>query len=654
MFRHAGSSNIRKPLVALTVFFVIMGAVLVSLGSFAHDFHRRARVAEEQRLQLEELRASIIHLDEVLTMSARMAVLTRDPEWQKRYRLFQPQLSAAMNDAVALAGKIHGGEASVLSTGATDRLAVMERHAFDLLHRGRQEDARLLLSSDEYARHKRAHVAERDALTNVLTDTAGMVANTNTRLHRLAVGAILLALFVVLIGWLIALLTVRNWKRLLARQEKELAEANALLARKVSDRTKDLVERVKELACLQEVRNEIHANRSMEELCPLIVDHLAQAMQFPDRAFPCITLGDKRYGCDEFTGDPVHGFHADIESNGTIFGRLSVFYTQERSFPVPYEQDLVDAVAKILAHYIERKRAENAAAATNERMRLAADAAGFGIWDLDLATDCLEWDDWMYRLYGISPEDFSGEYSAWQKWVHPDDCDRASTEVEQALLGKKDFNTDFRIIRPDGEVRYLRACATVISDANGKPLRMTGINYDVTSRKIAERKLRDSEEKYRRLFEHALSGVALHEIVLDETGNPVDYVFLSANPAFETQTGLRVTDIIGRRATEVLPGIEATPFLDIYGKVVLTGVPVSCEQYAAPLGRHYSISAYPVSKSQFGVIFTDISDRKRAEETLTLQKEMLAREQTTLQTIFNASQVGLFAGGRKHAGRSRQ
>lgn len=142
--------------------------------------------------------------------------------------------------------------------------------------------------------------------------------------------------------------------------------------------------------------------------------------------------------------------------------------------------------------------------------------------------------------------------------------------------------------------------------------------------------LQASEEKYRLLIEHAISAVAAHKIVLDEAGLPVDYVFLSANPAFETHTGLRVADIIGRRFTEVMPDIEKPPFLEIYGKVVLTGEAVSFEQYSEPLGRYYVINAYRMGEGCFATTFVDITDRKRAEDAVRESEE-------TYKTILMAS-----------------
>ena len=139
------------------------------------------------------------------------------------------------------------------------------------------------------------------------------------------------------------------------------------------------------------------------------------------------------------------------------------------------------------------------------------------------------------------------------------------------------------------------------------------------------RELKQSEEQYRSLFTNMFSGFAKHKALFDENGKPVDYVFLQVNRAFEKITGLRGKNIIGKKVTEVLPGIAEDPadWIDNFGRVALSGEPIHMEQYAGPLNRWYSVSAYSPEKGFFVTVFDDISRRKQDEEALRTAGEML-------------------------------
>jgi len=121
-----------------------------------------------------------------------------------------------------------------------------------------------------------------------------------------------------------------------------------------------------------------------------------------------------------------------------------------------------------------------------DRLAMATQAGGVGIWDYDVARNHLVWDDQMFRNYGITRDTFCGAYEAWTAGLHPEDRKRAEEEIQMALRGEKEFNTEFRVVWPDGNIRHIRAMAQVQRAASGEPLRLIGTNWDITDQKRAE------------------------------------------------------------------------------------------------------------------------------------------------------------------------
>ncbi len=141
-----------------------------------------------------------------------------------------------------------------------------------------------------------------------------------------------------------------------------------------------------------------------------------------------------------------------------------------------------------------------------------------------------------------------------------------------------------------------------------------------------------AEARYEALFREMLSGMAVHEIVCDETGRPVDYRFLAINPAFERLTGLRAADIIGRRAREVIPGLEPV-WIERYGRVALTGIP---DEFTSAAGdRHFEVRAYSPRPSEFAAIFHDVTEPLRAAQ-------QLRRSEERFRTLFEHAGDAMF------------
>ena len=131
----------------------------------------------------------------------------------------------------------------------------------------------------------------------------------------------------------------------------------------------------------------------------------------------------------------------------------------------------------------------------------------------------------------------------------------------------------------------------------------------------SERVFHERESKYRFLFDHMMDGFAYHEMLFDDHGKPVDYMYLEVNDAFEKMTGLKKEDVVGKRVTELIPGIEheQAGWIDKYGRVALTGKPMRFENYSEGLKRWYSVSAYSLGTPYFATVFEDITARKQAE-----------------------------------------
>ncbi len=143
-----------------------------------------------------------------------------------------------------------------------------------------------------------------------------------------------------------------------------------------------------------------------------------------------------------------------------------------------------------------------------------------------------------------------------------------------------------------------------------------------TELQIAKEKAEESEEKFRLLYSSMDQGLALHEIITDKNGNPIDYVFLDINDSYTRLLGVTREMSIGKRIKEVMPEVEQY-WIDIFGKVALTGESSYYENYLETTGRYYSTYSYSPKKNQFAVLVTDITERKQAEILLKAKSDEL-------------------------------
>ncbi|WP_449243202.1 PAS domain S-box protein [Desulfovibrio sp.] len=254
------------------------------------------------------------------------------------------------------------------------------------------------------------------------------------------------------------------------------------------------------------------------------------------------------------------------------------------------------------------------------KLAAAERIADLGGHEYDCATGALSLSAGFRAILGLERE--RNTLADLRAAIHPEDRDRVSAMFREAVLRGGPYEAELRVLRPDGEERWVHTRGVALLDEDGRPAKLYGLSQDVTERRRAEESARAEAGRYRRLFENMTSGFAVHEIILDEGGRPRDYRFLEVNPAFERLTGLTREQVLGRTVLEVLPATESH-WIETYGRVAATGEPERFEHYSRELDRWFEVLAYRPAPGRFATIFSDITGRRQAEEAVRQSEERL-------------------------------
>ena len=218
--------------------------------------------------------------------------------------------------------------------------------------------------------------------------------------------------------------------------------------------------------------------------------------------------------------------------------------------------------------------------------------------------------------------------------MHPDDLINYIHKILPSYSQLKDGEQlvhQYRMKNKAGEWHWVESIEVIyLRCEDQSPMQIFGMGLDITDRKKAEKALQESEEKLSMLFESMNEMVVMHELVLDDLSNAIDYRILDCNNTFTIITGIEREDAVGKLATELYQIAEA-PYLSEYARVVFTGKSYEFDSYFEPMDKHFIISAVSLGENMFATIATDISDIQNA------QKELKEKNQELENYIYVAS-----------------
>ncbi|MGZ8474272.1 MAG: sensor histidine kinase, partial [Candidatus Deferrimicrobiaceae bacterium] len=275
-------------------------------------------------------------------------------------------------------------------------------------------------------------------------------------------------------------------------------------------------------------------------------------------------------------------------------------------------------------HYRERYEAAESLHESESRWRILVDGVkDYAIILLDPGGHVVNWNAGAERMKGYRSDEIIGQHYS-RFFTREDQQENKPQRLLAAAesLGRTD-EEGWRE-RKDGSRFWADTVISVLRREDGSLYGFAKITRDLTERRKVEEELQESERKFRTLFETMTEGVALHEVVCDENGKPVDYRILDVNPAYGRQTGLP-PERAGCALASELYGTGAPPYLAEYEQVARSGEALVFETYFPPMKKHFRISAVSPKKGQFATVFEDITERIRREEELKRKTAELER-----------------------------
>ena len=288
-----------------------------------------------------------------------------------------------------------------------------------------------------------------------------------------------------------------------------------------------------------------------------------------------------------------------LVSGGAVVGALCVFGPEPRAWT---DDDVTSLASLAQSVTVELELAALEADYEGERViwRLAMDAGGVGAFDWDLETGQLRWDERLLELFGLDHDTFGGTIEAFNAAVHPEDRERVTEALRATIRSCGTFDAEYRVILPDGHLRWMSARGRALAGPGGGAVRVVGAASDTTA-------VQQEEARVARVLESMPTAF----FSLDRS-----WRFTYANGEAKRLLGAIGPEIVGADIWELFPAAVGSDFEQQYRRAMETGEPVLFEAYyPPPLDAWYEVRGWPTPDG-LSVYFIDISARRRAEETL--------------------------------------
>jgi PAS domain S-box-containing protein len=292
----------------------------------------------------------------------------------------------------------------------------------------------------------------------------------------------------------------------------------------------------------------------------------------------------------------------------------------------------VIGVSTIARDITERKAADDALRASEARLRHALDASGAGVWAWDGNTGVITADEAYRAMFGIAP-DATVDIDTWQARLHPDDREPLRERAEECLRTGGQWREEFRVLHPQGGLRWLAGLGRVVHDAEGRVTGMTGINIDISAQKTAEAAVAASEAHLKAVVEGAIDGI----VAIDNEGTVQSF-----NPAAAKMFGFRPDEVIGCNVKLLMPHFSASdrrphepsgPDEAQARGITREGIGQRKDGSVCPLDLGITEVNREGQRLVIAIV-RDITERKQAEETQRLLiDELNHRVKNTLVTV---------------------